>query len=133
MDDGDARLQLERAEARVKETEVALETDGPTLTRYQKLLERNVIPQQTNDDLHLKVKLDETRLALSKAEMNLARQELLDHQIVSPIEGVVHLKIAALGEHVNVAPKGEILKIVQMDPLEIEFYVPENLAGVIQD
>ena len=31
----------------------------------------------------------------------------------------------------NVAPKDEILKIVQMDPLELEFYVPENLAGAI--
>ena len=43
----------------------------------------------------------------------------------------MNLKIAALGDHVNVAPKDEILKIVQMDPLELEFYVPENLAGVI--
>jgi membrane fusion protein (multidrug efflux system) len=131
LDHVDARLQVEMSEARMKEAEASLETNRTTLARYQKLFETKVIPQQTYDDLILKVKLDEARLTLAKAELNLAKQNLLDHQIVSPIEGVVNVKIAALGEHVNVAPKDEILKIVQMDPLEIEFYVPENLAGVI--
>lgn len=131
LDEVDAKLQVEMSEARVKEAEASLETNRTTLARYQKLWETKVIPQQTYDDLTLKVKLDEARLALAKAELNLAKQNLLDHQIVSPIEGVVSLKIAALGEHVNVAPKDEILKIVQMDPLELEFYVPENLAGAI--
>jgi len=131
LDDVDARLQVDMSEARMKEAEVALETDRVTLARYQKLLEIKVISQQTYDDLNLKVKLGETRLALAKAELSLAKQNLLDHQIVSPIEGVMNLKIAALGDHVNVAPKDEILKIVQMDPLELEFYIPENLVGGI--
>jgi membrane fusion protein (multidrug efflux system) len=132
LDDVDARLQVEMAEARVKEAEVSLETDRTTLSRYQKLLENKVIPLQTYDDLNLKVKLDEARLAMAKADLNLAMQSLLDHQIVSPIEGVINLKIAALGEHVNVAPKDEIMKIVQMDPLELEFYVPENWATMVR-
>jgi len=131
LDDTDAKLQVDMSEARVKEAEASLETNRTTLSRYQKLWETKVIPQQTYDDLTLKVKLDEARLALAKAELNLAKQNLSDHRIVSPIEGVMNLKIAALGEHVNVAPKDEILKIVQMDPLEIEFYVPEYLAGAI--
>jgi membrane fusion protein (multidrug efflux system) len=131
LDDVDARLQVDMSEARVKEAEASLETNRTTLARYQKLWETKVIPQQTYDDLTLKVKLDEARLALARAELNLAKQNLLDHRIVSPIDGVMNLKIAALGEHVNVAPKDEILKIVQMDPLEIEFYVPEHLGGAI--
>ncbi len=131
LDDVDARLQVDMSEAKVKEAEISLETDRNTLTRYQRLLESKVVPQQTFDDLNLKVKLDEARLTLAKTELNMARQNLSDHRILSPIEGVIHLKVAALGEHVNVAPKDEILKIVEMDPLEIEFYVPESLVGVI--
>jgi membrane fusion protein (multidrug efflux system) len=132
LDDVDARLQVERAEANVQQVEASLESSRVTLVRYQKLLESKVIPQQTYDDLTLKVKVDEARLALAKTELNIAKQNLLDHQIVSPIEGIIYLKIAALGEHVNVAPKDEIMKIVQMDPLELEFYVPENLVGTIR-
>ena len=131
LDDVDAKLQVERAEEMVIQAEAFLETDRTTLVRYQKLWETKVIPQQTYDDLTLKVKLDESRLALTKTELEIAKQYLLDHQIVSPIEGVVDLKIAALGEHVNVAPKDLILKVVQMNPLELEFYVPENLSGGI--
>jgi membrane fusion protein (multidrug efflux system) len=132
LDDVDARLEVERAEARVKEAEAAVETNRNILPRFRKLYESQVIPQQTLDELILKVKVDEARLDLAKAELKLARQNLLDHRIASPIEGVVNLKIASLGEHVNVAPKDEILSIVQMDPLELEFYVPENWAGKIR-
>lgn len=132
LDDVDSRLQFERAEAGVRAAEASLETDLNSLGRFQKLLESKVIPQQTYDDIRLKVKLDEARLAVSKAELNLASQNLLDHKIVSPIEGIVNLKIASLGEHVNVAPKDEILTLVQMDPLELEFYLPENWAGKIR-
>ncbi len=131
LDDVDARLQVDMSEAKVKEAEASLETDRNTAARYQRLLETKVVPQQTYDDLNLKVKLDEARLTMARTELNMARQNLSYHRILSPIEGIVHLKVAALGEHVNVAPKDEILKIVQMDPLEIEFYVPESLAGVI--
>ena len=132
LDDVDARLQVERAEARVQEAEVSLEANRIILARFQKLLESKVIPQQTHDEINLKVKLDEARLDLARAELNLVRQNLLDHQILSPVEGVINLKIASIGEHVNVAPKDEILNIVQMDPLELEFYIPENWAGRIR-
>src|SRR4030042_465336 len=131
LDDVDARLQVERAEAGVKQAAATVETYRNIVPRYQTLYESQVIPQQTLDALIMKVKVDEGQLDLAKAELNLARQNLLDHRIVSPIEGVVNLKIASLGGHVNVAPKDEILKIVKMDPLEIELYVPENLAGWI--
>jgi len=131
LDDVDARLQVERAEAGVKQAAATVETYRSIVPRYLKLYESQVIPQQTLDELIMKVKVDEAKLDLAKAELNLARQNLLDHRIVSPIEGVVNLKIASLGEHVNVAPKDEILKIVQMDPLELEFYVPENWAGKV--
>lgn len=132
LDEVDARLQVERAEARVREAEASLETNRNTLARYKRLLESKAIPQQTYDDLNLKVTLDEARLDLARADLNLARQNLLDHQILSPIEGMVNLKMASIGEHVNVAPKDEILKIVQMDPLELEFYIPENWAGRVR-
>ena len=132
LDDVDAGLQLEMAEARVKEAETSLEADRTTFSRYQKLLESNAVARQTYDELNMRVHLDEARLALAKSELSLARQNLLDRHIASPISGIVSLKIASLGEHVNVAPKDEILRIVQMDPLELEFYVPENWAGKIR-
>ena len=132
LDDVDARLQVERAEAGVKQAVAAVETNRNIVPRYQKLYESQVIPQQTLDELILRLKVDEAKLDLAKAELNVARQNLLDHRIASPIEGVINLKIASLGEHVNVAPKDEILSIVQMDPLELEFYVPENWAGKIR-
>jgi len=131
LDDVDARLQVERAEARLKEAEASVETYRRILPRYQRLYESKVIPQQTLDDLLLKVKVDEAKLDLAKVELEMAKQNVLDHRIVSPIEGVVNLKIASLGEHVNVAPKDEIMTVVQMDPLELEFYVPENWVGKV--
>jgi membrane fusion protein (multidrug efflux system) len=132
LNDVDAKLQLERAEAKIQEAEASVENNRNTIGRYQKLYETKVIPQQTFDDLLLKLRVDDAKLASARAELNLAKQNLLDHRIVSSIDGVVNLKIASLGEHVNVAPKDEILTIVQMDPLELEFYVPETWIGKIR-
>ncbi len=132
LDDIDARLQMERAEANLRQIEASLETNRNTLHRYEKLFESKVIPQQTYDDIKLKVKLDEARLDLARAELNLAKQNLSDHQITSSINGVVNLKIASIGEHVNVAPKDGILTLVQMDPLDLEFYVPETWASKVR-
>lgn len=132
LDDTDAKLQLERAEANLRQIEASLETNRNTLRRYERLFESKVIPQQTYDDVKLRVELDEARLDLAKAELKLAKQNLLDHQIVSSINGVVNLKIASPGEHVNVAPKDEILTLVQMDPLDLEFYVPESWATKVR-
>ncbi len=132
LDDVDARLQVERAEARLREAEATVETNRTVLPRYQKLYESRVIPQQTLDDLLLKVKVDEAKLDLARVELDMAKQNLLDHRIVSPIEGIVSLKIASLGEHVNVAPKDEIMTVVQMDPLELEFFLPEQWVGRVR-
>jgi membrane fusion protein (multidrug efflux system) len=132
LDDVDARLQVERAEARLKEVAASVETNRTVLPRYQKLYESKVVAQQTLDDLLLRVKADEAKLDLAKVELDMAKQNLLDHRIVSPIDGFVSLKIASLGEHVNVAPKDEIMTVVQMDPLELEFYLPENWVGRVR-
>jgi len=131
LDDVDARLQVERAEARLKEVKASVETNRTVIPRYQKLYESKVISQQTFDELIMKFNVDEAKLDLAKVELDMAKQNLLDHRIVSPIEGFINLKIASLGEHVNVAPKDEIITVVQMDPLELEFYVPENWVGKI--
>lgn len=131
LDDVDARLQVQRAEAKVQEAEALVENNRNTIGRYGKLFDTMVIPQQTYDDLVLKLKVDKAKLDLAKVELDMAKQNLLDHRIVSPIEGVINLKIASLGEHVNVAPKDEIITVVQMDPLELEFYLPENWVGKV--
>jgi membrane fusion protein (multidrug efflux system) len=132
LDDVDAILLVESAEARVQEAETSLETSRNTLVRYEKLLESKVIPQQTYDNISLKAKLGEAELTLAKSALNQAKQNLIDQKIMSPIEGMVCVKIASVGEHVNVAPKDPILTIIQMDPLDLEFNVPEIWVGKIR-
>jgi membrane fusion protein (multidrug efflux system) len=132
LDDVDARLAKMLVEAKIKEAEATVENNRTKLARHRKLLETKVISQQNYDDIRLELEKEEAKLLLSQAERYLAEQEILDHRIVSPLDGVVNLKIASIGEHVNVAPKDEIMTIVQMDPLEVEFFVPENWVGKIR-
>jgi len=69
LDDVDARLQVEMSEAKMKQAEAAVETNRNIIPRYRKLHESRVIPQQTLDELVLKVKVDEARFDLAKAEL----------------------------------------------------------------
>src|SRR4030042_892474 len=62
LDDVDARLQVERAEAGVKQAAATVETYRNIVPRYQTLNEARGIPRQTLDALIMKVKVDEGQL-----------------------------------------------------------------------
>src|SRR3990172_3753689 len=47
LNDVDAKLQMERAEAKVQEADASVENNRNTMGRYQKLFETRVISQQT--------------------------------------------------------------------------------------
>jgi RND family efflux transporter MFP subunit len=73
--------------------------------------------------------LDEARnrqgvLAQRKSELEIARQQLADTILTSPIDGVVRVRSANVGQYV--AAGGTIATIVQMSPLRLRTEVPER-------
>lgn len=65
-------------------------------------------------------------LAQRRSELSLARQQLADTSVYSPLDGVVQEKRASVGEYL--AAGAPVVNIVRMDPLRLRAQVPERDA-----
>jgi RND family efflux transporter MFP subunit len=100
-----ARAQLDSAEAALQVAE----------GRYQDALEE--------------VRNRQAIIVQRRSELDLARQQLTDTVILSPIDGAVSLKQASVGEYLNAG--APIATLVQLHPLRLRVPVPEREgAGV---
>lgn len=64
-----------------------------------------------------------------RAALDLAKKQLTDTNIISPINGVIKEKVASRGEYLQ--PGKPIVTIVQINPLRLGLEVPETFAASI--
>ena len=95
-----ARAQLDTAEAALQVAE----------GRYQDAIEE--------------VRNRQAVIAQRRSELDLARQQLSDTVIVSPLDGVVSLKQASVGEYLSAGTP--IATLVRVHPLRLRVPVPER-------
>jgi membrane fusion protein (multidrug efflux system) len=76
--------------------------------------------------------LDEARAALrgAEAEAELARARLERATVVAPFDGVVGLKEISVGRYVT--PGDELVRLQRIDPLDLDFRVPERWLTKLQ-
>ena len=69
-------------------------------------------------------------LVQRRSELEIARQQLADTVIVSPIDGAVNERLAAVGQYL---PAGApVVTLVRTHPLRLRLAVPEREAGVVR-
>jgi membrane fusion protein, multidrug efflux system len=114
------RLDPRREEARLAEAQARLERAAADRARGDELLARQTIPPQEMDRL-----VEAARTAAAAVE--LARANLADATIAAPFAGLVGERRAVPGQFVS---RGDPLAtLTRMDPLEIDFRVPERFAA----
>lgn len=119
----EARLNRERA-VRLVEQGVVAKADFDAadaafkvaLSRYQDALEE--------------IKNRQALLAQRRSELALARQQLADTAVNAPIDGIVQLKRASIGEYL--AAGAPVVDIVRMNPLRLRAEVPERDAATVR-
>ncbi len=112
MDHADLQAQLRQAEANLH---LALEDER----RREQLLAVNGISQQQLDEAKA------SRIGL-EAEADLLRTRISRATIRAPFSGEVGLRNVSLGSFVQ--PGDVLARLVQVDPIKLEFAVPERLG-----
>jgi len=69
-------------------------------------------------------------LVQRRSEVALARQQLADTAVYAPIDGIVQLKRASVGEYL--AAGAPVVDIVRMNPLRLQAQVPERDAANVK-
>lgn len=94
------------------------------LERNRGLLEAGAISEQAFDDLQTQAEAATSRLEEARAQLSLARSRLADATIRAPFGGRVGAREVDVGTYV--AAGDPLFVLVDNDPLEIEFTVPER-------
>ena len=138
----DERVDPERT-AIVRQARAMLDDARLTRDRSVKLAQQDLIARAQLDSAEAALQVSEGRyqdaleevrnrqgvIAQRRSELDLARQQLTDTVILSPLDGVVSLKQASVGEYL--AAGAPIATMVRVHPLRLRVPVPEREgAGV---
>lgn len=113
----DAKLKARRSEANAR-----LELAKTNFKRSRELKESDTISQQEFDQM--KAEFD-----VAESSFKLLEEELNDSVIKAPFAGVAGERMVSAGAYLTAGQT--ITRLVQMDPLEAEFRVPEVHIGKI--
>ncbi len=116
------RLDDDKLQAQVAKAKAQFELAEHDFKRGRDLLVRKTISHQKFDQLQFT--LDATR-----AELRLTRERMSDAVITAPFAGRIGERQVSLGQFVDIGQR--LASLVQTNPLEVEFNVPERHLGQI--
>jgi RND family efflux transporter MFP subunit len=124
LDAAKVRAAIVNLEAQITELGARLENKLRTLERNRPLLEKKLISRLQFDNL-------ETEIAEVRAQIEQARANLLGEQvrlaatvIRAPFAGVAGVRTLSPGAYLKIGDP--VVTVVDLDPLEISFQVPEK-------
>ena len=142
-DGKDDRVSAEET-GTVRQAKALLDDAKLKRERAAKLVQQGITPRAEYDTVDSEYKvalsryqdaLEEIRnrqglLAQRRSELALARQQLEDTVVISPLDGVVQEKKASAGEYL--AAGAPVVSVVRIDPLRLRVEVPEREAHSVR-
>lgn len=113
-------LDSDIAQAEVNEALAAVRASERNRPRIIELAGKQLISKSDADAALATSEINNAKLASAKAR-------LAKTQIRAPFEGVVGLRQVSVGEYVNAGQA--LVELVRLNPLEVEFQVPENQSA----
>ena len=139
----DERVDPEQT-AIVRQARAMLEDARLTRDRSTRLLQQDLIARAQLDSAEAAFQVAEGRyqdaleevrnrqaiIAQRRSELDLARQQLADTVILSPIDGAVSVKMASVGEYLIAG--APIATLVRVHPLRLRVAVPERDGAAVR-
>jgi len=122
---GQVLVQLDASieEAATAQAEAALALSKANYDRAVALGARQVTTERAIDEARAALRRDEAALALARARLD-------KFTLVAPWDGVMGLRRASVGGYINAGQ--DIVNLEQIDPLKVDFRVPENFLGAVR-
>ena len=131
IDDGPYQAALTQAEGQLIRDQALLDNARIDLTRYQKLLAQDAIPEQQLATQQATVHQDEGVVKLDQGQIESARVNLAYCKIAAPLTGRIGLRLVDPGNVVQTADTNGLVVITQMDPITAIFTISEDQLQVV--
>jgi membrane fusion protein (multidrug efflux system) len=118
-----ARLDQSVYQAEIAEIEANLELARANFKRADELMRKNAGTARARDEAEAEVRVDEAKLASAKARLDKT-------VIAAPFDGVLGLRSVSVGQYL--AEGDAIFKLEAIDPLKVDFRVPEIYFGKVR-
>ncbi len=110
------RLDASMERAQLQQARAALDLARANFKRADELMKRGSGTVRTLDEAVSQLKVEEATVALMAAQLEKLT-------VVAPFDGVLGLKHVSVGDYLG--PGAEIINLEMIDPLRVEFRVPE--------
>lgn len=121
------QAQLDQALAQKAKDEATLANAEADLKRYSELIKDEATTQQTLDTQAALVRQLRAALQGDEAQISLARVQLDYTRISAPISGRIGARLIDPGNIVHAADVGGLVVINQIDPIGLQFTLPESV------
>ncbi|HET7836495.1 MAG TPA: efflux RND transporter periplasmic adaptor subunit [Variovorax sp.] len=120
------QAQLEQLVAQKAKDEATLVNARADLQRYGELIKEDATTQQTLDTQRALVNQLQASLKSDEAQIHLAQVQLGFTTIAAPISGRIGARLVDPGNIVHAADANGLLVINQIDPIAVQFTLPES-------
>jgi len=120
------QAQLDQSLAQRAKDAATLDNARADLARYEQLIQEDAITRQTLDTQRSLVGQLQAALQNDDAQIAFARVNLSYTTITAPIGGRVGARLVDPGNIVHAADPGGLLVINQIDPIAVQFTLPES-------
>ncbi|HEU4484194.1 MAG TPA: efflux RND transporter periplasmic adaptor subunit [Povalibacter sp.] len=128
------RARLASARAEVAVAKARLEEARRQRDRVLPLFEQNAVSQSRRDEVVSAYEVAQATLSAAEAAQKTAELDLEYSDVRAPIAGLTSREVVSEGSLVSTDQGSSLLtRIVQIDPLYIEFTVPESEASLIRN
>jgi multidrug efflux system membrane fusion protein len=120
------QIQLLSAQAALERDQSTLKNSQLNLDRYKTLSTQNLIPQQQYTDQVALVAQSDGQVKSDQAAIDSAKLNLDYARIISPIDGVVGIRMVDPGNVVHAADTTGLVVVTQLDPIAVFFTLPQD-------
>jgi len=124
-------VQLKQAEGQLIKDQANLQNARVDLARYQELIKRNAVAEQTLATQQATVVQDEGIVKTDQAMIDSAKLNLVYSRITAPITGRVGLRLVDPGNIVLTAGNTPLMVLTQIEPISVIFTIAEDQVPAV--
>lgn len=132
IDDRAIRASLDQAKAQLGQAQAQLHVAEVDLKRYKLLSVDDGVSKQTLDQQQALYDQLKATVQGNQAAIAAAQVQLSFTQIRSPVAGRVGIRTVDPGNFLRVSDAQGLFSVTQMDPIAVEFSLPQNLLPTLQ-
>lgn len=126
------QVQLEQAQAQLARDQATLANANIDLKRYESLMPKQAIPEQTVATQKALVAQTEAAIQGDQAQIDSAKLSLTYCRITAPITGKAGLRLVDPGNIVHAADTNGLVVITQMQPISVIFTLGEDQLALVR-